>query len=720
MKDAGFPLVRDLVLAGGGHAHALILRAWGMRPQAGVRLTVVNPGPVAGYTGMLPGVVAGHYRRDEATIDLVRLCRFAGARLVMDRAAGIDRAGGRLRLAGGGEVPYDVLSLDVGIAAGPARLDGALAVRPLDAFVAAWDSFADRALHGVSVAVVGGGVGGVEMAMAAAHRLRDRAPRLVVVEAGRALAGLPPRGDRLLRQALAEHGVTLIEGVAAARVSDGMLHLADGRAIAADLVIAAGGAVPQGWLRGTGLALHEGFVSVDGYLRSGDPAIFAAGDCAHLLHAPRPKAGVFAVRAAPVLLHNLRATLAGQPLRRFRPQAEYLKLVSTGGQGAVALRGPLALAAPGLWRWKDRIDRRFMHRLSDLPPQPAPAVPHDAAQGLQEALGDRPLCGGCGAKVGPVTLAGMTAGLAVTRSDVLAGAGDDAAVLRVGGVRQVIATDHLRALLPDAALMGRIAALHALGDIWAMGAAPQAALASIILPRSGEAMQARMLGEVMASAGEVMAAAGAAIVGGHTTMGAELTVGFTVTGLAERPVPRRGGQAGDVLVLTKAIGTGTVLAAEMGMARLPGLLLGEAVAATLDAMLQPVGPAAAVLAPAARAMTDVTGFGLAGHLAEMLEGSGLGAQVDVAAIPLLPGALALAGAGVASTIATANRAGLVGRVVLPPGAAGALMVDPQTCGGLLAVVPAAAAADVVDRLRAAGVAAAVIGRLTDAPPIRFG
>lgn len=720
MKDAELPLVADLVLAGGGHAHALVLRAWGMRPQAGVRLTLVNPGPVAGYTGMLPGVVAGHYRRDEAMIDLVRLCRFAGARLVLDHATGIDRAGRRLLLAGGGAVPYEALSLDVGVAAGPVRLDGVLAVRPLGAFVAAWEAFAARAPRGASVAVVGGGIGGVEMAMAVAHRLRDRAPRVTVVESARALAGLPARGERLLRRALADRGIALIEGAAALRLEGGRLRLADGREVAAELAIGAAGAVPQGWLAGTGLGLHDGFVAVDPQLRSSDPAIFAAGDCAHLAHAPRPKAGVFAVRAAPVLLHNLRATLAGQPLRRFRPQADYLKLVSTGGRQAVALRGALALAAPGLWRWKDRIDRNFMDRLTDLPAPPLPALPRDAAEGLGDALGDRPLCGGCGAKVGQLTLSGMTAGLKVMRPDVLAGAGDDAAVLLTGGARQVIATDHLRALFPDPALMGRIAAIHALGDIWAMGAEPQAALASLILPRAGEEMQARMLDEIMAGAGAVMAAAGAAIVGGHTTMGAELTVGFTVTGLCDRPVPRRGGQPGDVLVLTKPLGTGTILAAEMSMVRLRGMLLGEAVAAALQAMLQPAGPAAAVLGPVARAMTDVTGFGLAGHLAEMLDGSSCGAQVDTGAVPLLPGALDLAGAGVASTLANANRAALVGRAVLPQGAAGALMVDPQTCGGLLAAVPAEAAAGCVDRLRAIGLRPAVIGRLTEAPPIRFG
>ena len=85
------PLTRDLVLIGGGHSHALVLRMWGMKPLAGVRLTVINPTPTAAYSGMLPGHIAGHYTRDDLDIDLVRLCRFAGARLIIGEATAIDR-----------------------------------------------------------------------------------------------------------------------------------------------------------------------------------------------------------------------------------------------------------------------------------------------------------------------------------------------------------------------------------------------------------------------------------------------------------------------------------------------------------------------------------------------------------------------------------------------------------------------------------------------------
>jgi selenide,water dikinase len=288
-------------------------------------------------------------------------------------------------------------------------------------------------------------------------------------------------------------------------------------------------------------------------------------------------------------------------------------------------------------------------------------------------------------------------------------------VLRAGGGFQVITTDHLRAFTADPWLMARIAAIHATGDVWAMGAAPQAALAQVILPRLSGALQARMLGEIMAAAAGVFGAAGADVVGGHSSVGAELTIGFTVTGTAARIIAKGGARPGDALILTKPLGLGTILAAEMAGADLPGLLLGEIVAGALASMSRPLDRAATVLAPEARAMTDVTGFGLAGHLLEMLDASGCAAEVDLAAVPVLPGAVALAAAGVASSLAPANRAVAV-RMRLSEGPEAALLFDPQTAGGLLAAVPGDRAAGLLARLLEAGETAAIIGRVTAGPP----
>jgi selenide,water dikinase len=717
--QANWPIVKDLVLVGGGHAHALVLRMWAMDPLPGVRVTLVSPDPVAPYTGMLPGLVAGLYRRDEVMVDLVRLCAFSGARFIMARATGL--AGGQVLTDVAGPVAYDVLSVDVGgmaVVPDVPGLDGiAVAARPLGVFAARWQGFVQAAGPEPAVAVIGAGAGGAELALAAVHRLRGagRRPRVALLDRGGGpLPGLSRAARRRMLVALQAAGINLMTGVTVARATAAALHLADGRVVPADLAVLAAGVRAPGWLADTGLALHDGWLRVGPTLQTSDPAVFAAGDCAHLSHAPRPRAGVFAVRAAPVLLHNLRAALAGGRMRDFRPQRDFLRLLSLGDGRAVADWRGMAAAGGWVWRWKDGIDRRFMSRLSDLRPM-RPAMPRAMAEGLRDMLADRPLCGGCGSKVGAGTLAEALRALpAPVRADVVAGAGDDAAVLRAGAALQVVTTDHLRAVTQDEALMARIAAHHALGDVLAMGAAPQVALSQVMLPAASPAIQARMLARIQHAAAGAMGQAGAEVVGGHTTAGAELVLGFAVTGtLAPDALRRKGGaRPGDVLVLTRPLGSGTVLAALMAQAPTPGALLGEHVAAALAMMARPPGPAARVLAPHATAMTDVTGFGLAGHLLEICEASGTGAEIDLASVPVLPGALELASRGERSSLAPANRAAALGRVAGAEGAAGALLFDPQTCGGFLAAVPPGVADRVLAELRALGEAAARIGTMT--------
>lgn len=718
------PATRDLVLIGGGHTHALVLRRWGMKPLPGARLTLINPHPTAPYSGMLPGHIAGHYDRAALEIDLVRLARHAGARLILGRAEGIDLAARMVQVPGRPAVAYDLLSLDIGITTRMPDLPGfaehGAPAKPMDDFAARWDAFVLRAAAGEAaprVAVLGSGIAGVELALAAAHRLRQAgiaAPEVTIVE--RAAEALPNIGAGA-RTALLGHltraGISVVTGAEAQASTPEGLRLADGRLIAAAFQLGAAGARPQDWLGKTGLDLHAGYVSVGPTLQSlTDPAVFAVGDCAHLSHAPRPKAGVFAVREAPVLYRNLRAGLGVGTMQPYRPQRDYLKLVSTGFKGAVADKAGLRLGGRWLWWWKDRIDRRFMRRFDDLPAMPPPPLPREIADGVAEELaGGKPLCGGCGAKVGPGALRAALAGLpGPQRGDTLSGPGDDAAVLAHGEGVQVITTDHLRAFTEDPWLMARITATHALGDIWAMGAAPQAALAQITLPRLSPRLQTRTLTEIMSAAEAVFRAAGADLVGGHTSIGSELTLGFTLTGLAARATAKGGAAPGDRLILTKPLGTGTILAAEMARAA-PG----RAVAACFASQMRPLSADAAILGPEAHAMTDVTGFGLAGHLLEILDASGCAATLDLAKVPLIEGAARLAAAGHRSTLYPANRIA-ADRMTMPDTPEAALLFDPQTAGGLLAAVPAARAEALCTALREGGAPAAVIGTVTKGYP----
>ncbi len=717
MTPASIPLTQELVLIGGGHAHALVLRRWGMHPLPGARLTLINPGPTAPYTGMLPGHVAGHYPRAALEIDLIRLARFAGARLVLDRVTGIDRAQRRIQTKAGRKIAYDIAAIDVGITSAMPDLPGfqeyGIAAKPLDHFATSWERYLGND-GPAAIAVIGGGVAGCELALAMAHALRDRGrpSEIHVIDAGPALAELGYRAREMLRSELASAGITVIDRMAVTSISADSVLIADGREIPSDFTVGAAGARPWDWISETGLAASNGFLDVNDRLQTSNPAIFASGDCANLAFAPRPKAGVFAVRAAPVLAHNLRAALSRGTLRRFAPQQDYLKLISLGRKAAMGEKWGMVLRGPWIWNWKDRIDRRFMNKLTRFPNMPAPVIPRETAQGVRDILSQsKPLCGGCGSKVGRGQLTRALATVPVShRDDVQTPPGDDAALLTMGSVRQVITTDHLRAFIDDPHTLARIAALHAMGDIWAMGARPQAALAQIILPRMSGSLQENWLTEIMEGAADAFGAAGAAIAGGHTTIGSELTIGFTVTGLLERdPITLAGAKPGDILLLTRPVGSGTLLAAEMSLqAR------GEDIAGLLAEMLRPQERAAELLAPHAHAMTDVTGFGLAGHLRGMLDASDSSAELLLDSIPTFPGAEDLANRGVRSTLHPENRA--AAPVQGPDTARTALLHDPQTAGGLLAAVPADVGPQILKDLLANGYQAARIGKILPGPP----
>jgi len=373
MQATPTPPARELVLVGGGHAHALVLRAFARRPVPGARLTVVNPGPTVPYSGMLPGHVAGHYGRAEIEIDLARLARLAGARLISGAVDSISPEARVATLPGHPPVAYDLLSLNIGATSDMTGLPGfvehALPAKPAGPFADRWQAFCAGS-GPARIAIIGGGIAGVELALAAAHRLSTlgRAHRIAVIDRGMILARGAAAARRGLAAALDAAQVRRLEHASIDRLSAGCVHLADGNTVPADLIVGAAGVAPQAWLGKCGLAHEGGYLAVDDRLRSlSHPTIYGAGDCVHLTHAPRPKAGVFAVRAARVLAHNLRADLAGGTHRRFVPRRGFLKLVSLGRKEALAEMSGLVLSGPRMWRWKDRIDRRFMDRFADLP-----------------------------------------------------------------------------------------------------------------------------------------------------------------------------------------------------------------------------------------------------------------------------------------------------------------------------------------------------------------
>lgn len=358
---------KQVVLIGGGHTHALVLHGLKAAPLTGARVTVINPGPTAPYSGMLPGFVAGHYSREELDINLNALCSRVGAGLVIGRAVAMEPEARSVILEDGQRLAYDLASVDVGITSRMGALPGfaahAVPAKPLAEFAQAWEVYRDRA-GAKSVAIIGGGIAGAELAMAMAYALRNDPHDVQVrlVDRSEILSANSVQAQRHVRRALAANRVEVVEHADVIQVTQDGLVLGGGAEIAAEFVVGAAGATPHGWLAQTGLRLHQGFVEVDAALQSSVRDVFAVGDCAHMAFDPRPKAGVYAVRQAPVLLENLRRALAGEALQSYAPQSDYLKLVSLGARRAFGEKRGWALSGRLMWRLKDKIDRDFMRQ----------------------------------------------------------------------------------------------------------------------------------------------------------------------------------------------------------------------------------------------------------------------------------------------------------------------------------------------------------------------
>ena len=741
MQTSNTPIIKDLVLVGGGHSQINVLKKFGMRTLPGVRLTLICKDVMTPYSGMLPGLVAGHYSFEETHIDLGRLSRFAGARFYNDAAVGLDLANKRILCRSRPPVAYDLLSLNIGsapvIANVPGAAENVVPVKPIDRFVAHWEKLRERVLarrQPTRIGVVGGGAGGVEILLAIQYRLRQLlaaagrdgiSPEChLLTDTAEILPTHNPRVRNKFRRVLRERGVALHTGHRVVAVEPGLIHCENGFQLSLDEILWVTWAGAAGWVAETGLDVDDrGFVQVNDFLQStSHPEVFAAGDIATMIKYPRPKAGVFAVRQGPKLAQNLRRALLDRTLKPYVPQKQFLSLVSTGDRYAIASRSGWALEGKAIWRWKNWIDQRFMAKYRDLP-EMSDSAGADIPRGLadQEAIKEISAlamrCGGCGAKVGSTLLTRALSQLApVAREDVLVGlqAPDDAAVVAVPpGQVMVHTVDFFRAIVDDPYLFGKIAANHSLGDIFAMGAEPQTALAIATLPYGLEAKVEDTLTQLLTGAMEILEDSGTALVGGHTGEGAELALGFAVNGLVERDrLLRKGGlQPGDRLILTKPLGTGTLFAADMRHSA-----KGPWTQAALTSMLQSSQEAARCLHRyRATACTDVTGFGLLGHLVEMVKPAGVDVTLELRAIPVLDGAVETIALGITSSLQPQNvrlRRAIRDLERVRDHPRYPLLFDPQTAGGLLAGVSAQAADNCVAELRELGYQqAAIIGEV---------
>ncbi|MEH1923678.1 FAD-dependent oxidoreductase [Nostoc sp.] len=386
------PIVKKLVLIGGGHSHAIVMKMFGTKPLPGVDLTLISAASKTAYSGMLPGHIAGFYSHDECHIDLQPLTNFAQAQLCIDTVVALDLKNNKVLCASGLAVDFDVLSIDIGSTPATISVSGAaeyaIAAKPVSQLLEHWrelvEAVGKNPHEPISIAIAGGGAGGVELALSMRSRLHQ-----ILHQAQQPIQNLEihlfQRGQELmpnhhesvrhlLQQILTEQGIKLHLGETVCKIAPITpketkevfeIKCESELKIECNKIFWVTQASAPEWLKTSGLGTNEqGFILVENTLQSQThPQVFASGDIATMVNHPRPKSGVFAVRQGKPLFENLQRILLGKLLKPYIPQKQYLSLIGTGDKRAIATRGIITLPPHKLlWHYKDWIDRRFMER----------------------------------------------------------------------------------------------------------------------------------------------------------------------------------------------------------------------------------------------------------------------------------------------------------------------------------------------------------------------
>lgn len=682
-----------VVLLGVGHTNAHVLRMWKMRPIENAQLVCISNFPQVTYSGMLPGVLAGQYEEPAMEIDLVRLAQSAGARLVVDRVVGHDLQKRELLFEHRPPLAYDLLSIGVGsipVTEGVEIESGSCTpIKPMQTFLERLKERLQETPQGSKrIVIVGGGLGSLEIAFCLQERFRfypewaglDQLPHITIISRSRSIgSGIAKSTEKRVRRSLQERDIELLTDTEVRAVSRQGVSLGEDIKLDADVVIWATGATAPGILGELGLELAEdGFIATLPTLQSRTSQyVFAVGDSGTVVGNKNPKAGVYAVRQGPVLWENIQRLLGGQPAKPFVPQRDFLKLINLGNDQAIAEYKGISFQGGLPWRLKNHIDLKFMKMYQDYRPM-APSI---------ETGGELPMkCLGCGGKVGSETLTSILDELAVPpHPDVIVGLEnpDDAAIIKTHGGQVTVTNDFFASPFDDPYLVGRIALLNSVSDCFVMGAKPTAALAMVQLPLGHPRAQRQVMRELMVGSLEELRRIDATIVGGHTIEGPRVTIGFTVMGYQVCEAKTKGMlRPGDQLILSKSLGTGALLAGLM-QSELAGKFYGP----LMESMIKSNAIALELVERfPVSALTDVTGFGLAGHLSEMLLASQARARLDLSCLPTLPGFQQIVERGIQSTLAPDNRA-LASKIEISgadlDNVESAILFDPQTSGGLL-------------------------------------
>lgn len=746
------PLQTELLLIGGGHTNIQVLKSFTMRPITGMRISLISDVINAPYSAMLPGFIASEYRFDEMHIDLVRLANFANARFINSTINSIDSENQLVHFNDRPSLSYDLLSVNTGITPDFTSIKGAqkyaVAVKPISHFLKCLPKL-DGAIKSSSdsIAIIGSGAAGIELAFAFRERYNKKniKPKISIIgNSDRFFPELSRSCHLTILKQFKKVDIDVYLGQAASQINKNSVILKSGLHLSASHTFIATGAKPAEWLKSSTISLSsDGYIEVNNSYQSiSDKRVFAAGDISKIKHQPLPRSGVFAVRAGPVLAKNLRLALDKLPAKPHRQQSTHLSLVMLGSGLVMAKWGRLHIFAKWLWPLKKWIDQEFISEFKQFPNmtdsqyRPIRLSEKDLID-EQDPLLDKMYCAGCGAKAGSHIIDAV---LPDSTAIALKFGGDATYLPTLNTFRDtseypieefsknsqtiVQTVDSISQMISDPFLFGRIAALHALSDMFVGNAVPLTALSLIGVQRSKRTLQKSDLINMLAGAMIEFSKARVKLIGGHTSQSNENSLGFALTGFKNNPIkstPYQQLNAGEIvphsLILTKPLGIGLLLAAAM-QNHAPEQSYEDCIKFMLESNIK---TADFLWQNGAIAMTDVTGFGLVRHVENIVRdlvisfNMKIGAEIFLNKIPLIKGAShILENTAIRASLHQSNKRSSVNFNGLNKlsNPVSDILFDPQTSGGIVAVIPTAKATKITKQLKGSGAPhSSIIGAL---------
>ena len=643
------PIISDLVLLGGGHANIQVLKMMAMNPIGGLRITLISEQTHSPYSGMIPGYLAGYYSYEDCHFDLRRICEELGLRFIKAKIFGVDSQRKKIQLENRAEISYDCASINVGIE--PMSIEHLsqesalklIPLKPISKFIAHWDQLISdlkdyKGNDALELAVVGAGAAGVEISIILKMLIDQNLWNAQVSLIHRhdfLVSAKDLQAQKRLLKTLKELSIKIYQNTEVLEVQEKALVLKDGNGLVHSeafyrALIATQASAPK-WFKSSELPVNqEGFLMVtEKLLVENKDALFAAGDCIHFSPSPLKKAGVYAVRQGMILEHNIRAFFIRKPaLKTFHPKKNVLSLITIGDRKALVHQDSPSILRwlwPSLlWTVKYGIDRRFMKRFQARTFKVNPGHVNKVMPVPRNTLVPKDwqdnTCGGCGSKLAASMLNQSLNKLAIPQDDsVLLGVkdGEDCALTRFSEHVLCLQTiDQFRSFISDPYLLGQIATQHALSDINAMGGLAKTVQVGLTLCAAAEKIHREDIFQVMSGVLDILTESSTSLVGGHTGEGSELSIAIAVQGKVElkQVLRKQLTKPGNQLILTKPIGSGVIFAANM-LAQANGKLVDEA----LSSMLQSNKIAMKIIRSFdISGCTDITGFGLLGHVFEML------------------------------------------------------------------------------------------------------